>query len=92
MKLRIAGSVNERGNYVPFESVHADLPSLVGQPFALAVRDTRLQINEVGPRFIRFSFIRFDKRDELCLYIGQAYAFSHKGNAYEYQLSFALEE
>lgn len=91
MKLTIHGSIHELGRYAKFDNVHEDLPSLVGKRITQAVPDTAILIKEVGEGFVVFDYIRFRDAEEVSLHLGEEKSFSHEGNAYGYEVHFALE-
>ncbi|MBO4541309.1 MAG: hypothetical protein J5736_04965 [Bacilli bacterium] len=92
MKLVVTGSIHERGNAAPFESVLENLASRIGERIRLPIPDTHLQLLEAQERAVRFLFLRFEEGDRLFLRLGETHEFTHEANAYGYRIKFELTE
>ena len=92
MKLTVHGSIHQLGNFAKIDNVHEDLPSLVGKKLVQAVPDTYIVVKRVGEDFVVFDYILFNSTEEVTLRLGEGKDFAREGNAYGYNVRYALEE
>ncbi len=91
MKLAIKGSIHERSRFAKVDTAHEDLAALVGKKITTAVPDTFLLVQELGEDSITFNFLQFQTPNIVTLKKGESWNVKREGNAYGYELTFALE-
>lgn len=91
MKLIVQGYIIVQGQKADFSSTYDAPSSLVNKKTTTAIQDVCFVVNEVTPYLLTLVLARGDTRDLINLRSGENVAFTHKGNAYEYLLSFELE-
>ena len=91
MKLIVQGHIIVQGQKADFSSAYDSPLSLINKKTTTAIQDVCFVVNEATAYVVSLVLARGETRDLINLRVGENVAYTHKGNAYEYLLSFGLE-
>ena len=92
MKLILEGSVQELGRYAKLDHVFELNSQAVGHQQSFGLSAMAVEIKEFESGQVTFILHRDLNKDIVILKLGESKRFSSGGNAYAYELTFALVE